>query len=1196
MATLHDLKESLRNMVRMADFSTQPLSDAEYSASFDILLAAEWSTYQEFIVPRLSELIASRAKISVLEIGPGPKSVLGHLPAQQRRKIVKYDALEPNMLFNVRLEKWLRYLPSHPSESPLQCLQSPPGISRLPFVAQYVLDDSDNEKASDYEVEGKYDVVLFCHSMYGSSKFYFIERALGMLAPAGMLVVFHRSPLDTGGLVCQQTASFPAGVVRVPDDDETLDAFASFIAGYNIVPRDMDASIDLDWREMCRGLGRREGNHLVFSSPNIMMTFNQHAKTALPELVAQVPTADVSMVIKNREARLHGHPAAIMRPTEVQHVQQCVRWAMKNKVGLTVVGGSHSGNCLVPGVVAITMSAFDKVHVVMGKSPGETGAVGLVVAEAGVRTGHIVRKAEQAGVTVPLGARPSVGAGLWLQGGIGHLARSHGLASDSIVGAVMVGVDSAQALFVGRVPPQHLPAGAVRAENEADLLWAIKGAGTNFGIVISVAFEAYKARSYSTLNWVLPVSSNAINLDERRSLIRKFDELAGHLPRNCSADAYLYWNDGGLRLGVAMFESPASSKTGPRAKTAFETVWGTPSAHSGVMDGLDLFDAEMYVSRMHDGLEGGHGGGKTSSFKRCVLLKGIGAADVADILMAAIDNRPSPHCYLHLLQGGGAVHDIPPEATAFGCRDWDFACVITGVWLRDRGEDEEAKSARAAEQWVYDVVRQLLPLSCGVYGADLGPDPRDAALAAQAFGPNRPRLGRLKQSSDPYNMLAYACPLLTTKEEPSKTPELIVLVTGESGAGKDYCASTWAIALNAARRDLCRTVNACVVSISDVIKREYAAATGADVNRLLRYGEDRAYKEQHRPALTSYFQHQVRQAPQLPEEHFLNVVRGAAGRVDVLLITGMRDAAPVAAFSHLVPDSRLIEVRVTASGKTRRVRRGMHDNHDGDGGHVGEVKEENRDKAKGKDGKLVDDSTDYPPDFSFDNDTTGDDKKVKEFAETHLLNFFHSDLQRLASMVRPFSDFPRPGIEFRHVLDIAQQPGGLKLCMSLLRRHLSTGWPKMPTPLSGDWPKVIACCETGGFVFGSALALFIELQRPLALIRKGAAGKLPPPTVSVDKSPSHISSATCSGGAGERIEMGRDVIPRGASVLVVDDVLATGQTLCAVLQLLGKAGVDAENVSVMVVAEFPVHRGRELLRQNGFGKASVQSLLVFGGL
>lgn len=137
----------------------------------------------------------------------------------------------------------------------------------------------------------------------------------------------------------------------------------------------------------------------------------------------------------------------------------------------------------------------------------------------------------------------------------------------------------------------------------------------------------------------------------------------------------------------------------------------------------------------------------------------------------------------------------------------------------------------------------------------------------------------------------------------------------------------------------------------------------------------------------------------------------------------------------------------------------------------------------------------------------------------------------------------------------------------------------------------MACCEVGGFVYASALASRVDV--PLVLIRE--AGKLPPPTVSVIKPPSHISSLTSSNSKEKRIEMERDMVPKGASVVVVDDVLSAGETLCAMLQLLDEAGIDAEDVSIMVVAEFPVHRGRELLRQRGFGRINIQSLLIFGG-
>ncbi len=515
-----------------------------------------------------------------------------------------------------------------------------------------------------------------------------------------------------------------------------------------------------------------------------------------------------------------------------------------------------------------------------------------------------------------------------------------------------------------------------------------------------------------------------------------------------------------------------------------------------------------------------------------------------------METRPSPLCYFHLLQGGGAVGDVAANATAFGCRDWEFACVVTGVWPRNQDRTEAAQST---VQWVFNVARDLLSLSSGAYGADLGLDPRDAVLAARAFGPNRPRLTRLKQNLDPYNVLAYACPLPKAPME----QKLIILITGESCAGKDYCADIWVSVLIAHR-----SLTARAVSISDAIKREYAAATGADTIRLLC---DRAYKEQHRSTLTTFFREQARQRPRLLEEHFLNVVYVAVD-VDVLLITGMRDHAPVTALSHLVSDSRLLEVHVQASEHTRGTRRGCYG---GDG-----ASNVNKDSINPT-------ALDYRPSLIFGNNALGNEA-AEEFAEHYLLPFVHEDLQRLANMVRQISDSPRPSVEFRHVLNISQQPGGLALCTSLLQTHFA-----------GDWTRVdaVACCEAGGYIFASVLASRVDV--PLVLIRE--AGKLPPPTVSVIKPSSYILSLASNTSKEKRIEMEQDVVSKGASVVVVDDVLSTGETLCAVLQLLEKSGIGADAISIMVVAEFPVHRGRELLRQRGYGGIKIQSLLVYSG-
>lgn len=113
MATLDSLKWGLRKKATaMGSSPRQPLSDIQNDAGFDILLRGPgWMTYQDFIIPQLLDLLAplfnSRICISVLEIGPRPKSVLGYLPGHLRKKIRRYAAFEPNDLFATRVEKWL---------------------------------------------------------------------------------------------------------------------------------------------------------------------------------------------------------------------------------------------------------------------------------------------------------------------------------------------------------------------------------------------------------------------------------------------------------------------------------------------------------------------------------------------------------------------------------------------------------------------------------------------------------------------------------------------------------------------------------------------------------------------------------------------------------------------------------------------------------------------------------------------------------------------------------------------------------------------------------------------------------------------------------------------------------------------------------------------------------------------------------
>ncbi|KAJ4303230.1 hypothetical protein N0V90_002123 [Kalmusia sp. IMI 367209] len=970
MASLDHLKQALRKKAAELSCSPeQPLSDAQYSAGFDVLQISEWKTYQDFIIPQLSELLAplfkSRNRISVLEIGPGPKSVLGYLPNHLRQKIKSYCALEPNITYATKLEKWFSF--GSAIEYPLPSLENPPRIQQKSFPLEK---DAASYTGSLIDGRGGYDVILFCHSMYDMHpKERFIEKALGLLDEqirGAMVVIFHRASLHLDGLVSHRSSLFPEGNVCVKNDDKLLDKFAPFIAGFSVQGMIEEENVRSEWRNECRKLGRRaedSPNHLIFSSPNIMIAFTRHA-TALPELTGKVPLVESDRKIKSWEARSH-HPAAIIKPTEVLQVQHCVRWALKHDTSLSVIGGSHSGHCLYPNIVAVDMGNFNNVWVLKALGDEESHD-SLIVAEAGCNTGDVVRKLMEAGVRVPFGSRPSVGAGMWLQGGIGHLSRLYGLTCDGIVGAVMVTVDTGEILCVGHVPSQHQPDGARKPSNEADILWAIKGAGSNFGIITSVIFKAYTApQDYLVQQWIIPLEDTL----EARERLKDFDNYVTNsqeLSRASSVDAYLYYNESKLHLGVTTFQVK-DGITPDWVSTLISGIWGTPQSHK-IMDALEVFKAEMYMAVMH----GGHGGGQTSSFKRCLFFKSIGDSETANRLLAAMDSRPTKLCYIHVLHGGGAIGDTISYSTAFGCRNWNFACVITGVWPR---ADDDTQVADAAVRWVYMVAENLLSRSSGVYPADLGPNLRDSALAVKAFGPNRTRLAYLKQSLDPQSVLTYGCPL----SKLTKSPKLVILVTGKSCAGKDYCAKIWASKINEVPD---RNLKAVICSISDVTKREYASEIGADFERLV---SDRKYKEQHRLTLTEFFQKQVRQRPQLPQEHFLEIVQRIEN-ADVLLITGMRDEAPLAKYSYLVPDMKLLDVQVQASDGTRQSRGASSKDEDLQDDEVIDMKEPSSRAFP------------YQPSMCFVNDADGNEKS-QSFAETCLLPFLHNDLSRLTVML-----------------------------------------------------------------------------------------------------------------------------------------------------------------------------------------------------
>ncbi|KAI0159606.1 hypothetical protein GGR57DRAFT_458088, partial [Xylariaceae sp. FL1272] len=377
----------------------------------------------------------------------------------------------------------------------------------------------------------------------------------------------------------------------------------------------------------------------------------------------------------------------------------------------------------------------------------------LIIAKAGCTSGQIFQAAKAKDLAVPLGCCPTVGSGEWLQGGIGRLGRQYGLSSDNIVGAVVVSVANGDVLYVGNVPHGYRPPNATRPDFDDQLLWALRGAGTNFAIVVGIVFRTHPASACRNWGW----ADTTTHADSVNSMLCHVDaNVSSMLHQACTVDTYINTSADlyDLRINVSKAFAPSDAED-PLQGSIANIKGQLPGYMVSPTDPLNdssLFDRDMAVTRRTYG----HRSGFTSSFRRCVFLSNIRSEKVANVLHRAMQNRPSQLCHLHLIQGGGAIRQVEPTQTAFGCRDWDFACVVTGGWPCEQNGTDTVHTVKC---WVYQVVDNLLPLSSGVYGADLGPDQRDVELAARAFGPNLERLARLKQQLDPCNVLAHACPL-----------------------------------------------------------------------------------------------------------------------------------------------------------------------------------------------------------------------------------------------------------------------------------------------------------------------------------------------------------------------------------------------------------------------------------------------------
>jgi FAD/FMN-containing dehydrogenase len=408
-------------------------------------------------------------------------------------------------------------------------------------------------------------------------------------------------------------------------------------------------------------------------------------------------------------------PVAIARCTGAADVAQAIQLARSAGLPLSVRGGGHNvaGSSVCDGGVVIDLSPLREVTVNAGAMRAEVGG-GALWSDVDQATG-----AHGQATTGGIISHTGVG-GFTLGGGIGWLMRRYGLTCDNLVGAEVV-------TATGEV---------VRAEADEnpDLLWALRGGGGNFGVVTSFEFELH------------PVSTVLVSLvmysprDARQVLAayRQFvddcpDELttvaafitappAPFVPAEVQGQpvvSVLACHCGDLAAAekdvapLTTFAEPVAQMTAPMPYPVLQTMFD-----DGAPQGLLAYWRTEYLGELSDAAIG--------------------------VLAEHAARNPSPLGQVHIHHLEGAVARVAESETAFCRRYAPFVVNLPAGWM-DPAETEKNIS------WVREFSDALRPLGTGeAYTNFMGGDDLDRVRAA--YGPNLERLTEVKRRWDPDNV------------------------------------------------------------------------------------------------------------------------------------------------------------------------------------------------------------------------------------------------------------------------------------------------------------------------------------------------------------------------------------------------------------------------------------------------------------
>jgi FAD/FMN-containing dehydrogenase len=409
-------------------------------------------------------------------------------------------------------------------------------------------------------------------------------------------------------------------------------------------------------------------------------------------------------------------PHAVIRCVDVTDVRAVVRVAGEWGLDLAVRGGGHS----VPGfgtaddALVADLSSMSGVRV----DPGAR----TVRIEGGGTWGDLDHATHGFGLATTGGVVSTTGVGgLTLGGGIGHLARGCGLSCDNLLSADVVTADGE----------------LVKAsENEhADLFWALRGGGGNFGVATSLEFRLHPVETIYGGPIFYP-------LEHARHVLEFYDDFIAKAPEQLGA-FFIFQiapplpfipeeRHGETMCGIVACWSGRVEQGEPALAPLLEEAGPVVAHHVGPLP----------YTALNSAFDGLYPEGLQHYWK---------ANFVRELTPAAIEAHlqhgprvPSVHSTMHIYPIDGAVHRIPADATAFAHRDARYATVIAGMWP-DTADNE------ANTQWVRDYYEASAPHSEeGGYVNFMAGDDQDRIRAN--YGANYGRLAAIKRTYDPNNL------------------------------------------------------------------------------------------------------------------------------------------------------------------------------------------------------------------------------------------------------------------------------------------------------------------------------------------------------------------------------------------------------------------------------------------------------------